>query len=111
VSYCLVACNQDADIEARICRPFDVMPSSLVDIHIRFGGTYSVHFQVEVYSCTLKLVPLWTYTDHYEIDVKHLVYFCDMWTHCTVTVMKAGYSLTAIAKEQLCGHVVSPSVR
>jgi hypothetical protein len=36
--------------------------------------------------------------------------YCDMYTHYQVTAVQTGGSTTAIAREQLCGHV-SPANR
>jgi hypothetical protein len=35
----------------------------------------------------------------------------DMQTHCQVTVVYTGDSMTAVARKQLCGHDVSPTTR
>jgi hypothetical protein len=34
--------------------------------------------------------------------------YCDTWTHCQVTAVLTCDGTTAVAWEQLCGHVVSP---
>jgi hypothetical protein len=34
-----------------------------------------------------------------------------MWTHCQLTAMQRDDSTTAVAREQLCRHVVSPTTR
>jgi hypothetical protein len=34
-----------------------------------------------------------------------------MQTHCQVTVVQTGDNTTAVAREQLCGHVVTPATR